>query len=84
MKCWIYKGHKKANTYLYVTEKDNFSAVPESLLQLLGELKLVIHVDLAEKKKLALADIDQVRGKLQTDNYFLQMPPGDLKVEKLC
>ena len=84
MKTWIYKGQRKANTYLYITRDGDFSLVPDALMNLLGEMELVVKVDLAQKTKLALADINEVREKLGSDGFYLQLPPGDHKVEKLC
>ena len=84
MQCWIYKGTRKANTYLYVVEKDKFDLIPDALINLLGDLSLVVGVDLSQKQKLAQADINQVKEQLTQLGYFLQMPPGDQKVEKAC
>ncbi|NKB63148.1 MAG: hypothetical protein GKR95_25615 [Gammaproteobacteria bacterium] len=84
MQTWIYKGNRKANTYLYVTRKDDFKLVPDALLNLIGETQLVVSVNLATKTRLAQANIDDVVEQLKRDGYFLQLPPGDQKVEKLC
>ena len=84
MNTWIYKGNKKADTYLYLPEKDNFSEIPEALLTLLGELEFVMEVDLFEGRKLAQADINDVREKLVSQRYYLQLPPGDFQGKTLC
>ena len=77
MKTWVYKGARKPDTYLYIAEEDNFEAVPDTLVQLLGELSLVLEVDLSARDRLARADIDQVRDCLAGQGYFLQLPPGE-------
>ena len=75
MQCVIYKGRRKAETYLYVKQADDVSRVPETLLQLLGELHKVMDLTLSRDKPLANADIDEVMRLLDEQGYFLQMPP---------
>ena len=77
MKTWIYKGDRKADTYLYVTAQDDFTRVPDTLVQLLGEMSLILEVDLSAREKLARADIEQVRSCLADQGYYLQMPPNE-------
>ncbi len=35
---WIYKGTRRAETYLYVPEENDFQRVPQDLLNALGTL----------------------------------------------
>ena len=84
MHTWIYKGNRKEHTYLFVTEKDNFNLVPDALLVLLGPLELVLHVELTAERRLAQADAHEVRLQLETEGFFLQMPPGDKSREMPC
>lgn len=71
----IYKSSKKEELYLYLTKKDDFSAVPDALLQHFGEPVFVMVINLAKREKLAREDIQNVRAKLDEQGYFLQMPP---------
>lgn len=75
MKCVIYKGDRKAETYLYIERADDFSRVPERLLKMLGRLQWVMELDLSQGRQLAQADIEQVRTLLVEQGYYLQMPP---------
>ena len=75
MHCAIYKGLKKADHYLYVEKEDIFSSVPEALLQLLGDLQLVISLELSSERQLAQADVIQVMKQLKEEGYYFQMPP---------
>ena len=75
MHCAIYKGDRKVDTYLYIEREDDFSRVPDSLLQLLGELELVMTLELHPERTLARADPDQVREHLRSQGFYLQMPP---------
>ena len=75
MHCAIYKGHNKIDHYLYVEREDDFSRVPEALLKILGRLELVMTLELSPDRKLAQADIHQVRDSLRDQGYYFQMPP---------
>ncbi len=79
MNCVIYKGAKRADTYLYVERKDDFQRVPQALLAMLGTLELVMELELAPDRRLAQADVVQVRENLVAQGYFLQMPPRNME-----
>lgn len=86
MLCTIYKSPKKQQTYLYVNKRDDFSEVPEQLMATFGTPQLVTVVNLSNKDKLALADIDKVKTELADKGFYLQMPPPqeDLLKEHLA
>lgn len=75
MLCTVYKSPKKAETYLYVIKRDDFSAVPEELMTTFGTPIVVTVLSLDKRKKLALANIDKVKQMLLTQGYYLQLPP---------
>ena len=75
MECSIYKGAKKLDHYLYVEREDDFTRVPEDLLSMLGELTLVMSIELTEARKLAQADVQRVMQLLEEQGYYLQVPP---------
>lgn len=79
MECAIYRSNKKADTYLYVQKEGDFSRVPSDLLRLLGELQFVMTLDLTPNRTLAQVDPAQVRQQLETQGYYLQLPPSDLR-----
>lgn len=79
MHCAIYKGHKRIDHYLYVEREDDFSRVPETLLNLLGNLELVMTLELSQDRTLAQADINQVRKSLRDQGYYFQMPPNTIE-----
>jgi uncharacterized protein YcgL (UPF0745 family) len=83
MYCVIYKSKKKQNTYLYVAAKDDFDAVPETLLGLLGEPVYVMELDLSQIRKLAQEDVLQVMKNLQEKGWHLQLPPPRDQASKL-
>ncbi len=75
MLCAVYKSPKKAETYLFVERRDDFSRVPAPLMATFGTPQLAMMINLATKTKLALSDIDKVREGLRTQGFFLQLPP---------
>lgn len=76
MQCAVYKGRKKRDTYLFVEHEDDFTRVPETLLNMLGELELVMTLDLTGRRRLAQVDPQQVMQLLQSQGYYLQLPPS--------
>jgi hypothetical protein len=79
VKCAIYKGTKKDGTYLFVEQKDNFSRVSESLLSLLGPLKMVMQLDLTTDTRLAQVSANDVIKQLHENGFYIQLPPSDYK-----
>ncbi|WP_199608948.1 YcgL domain-containing protein [Flocculibacter collagenilyticus] len=75
MLCAIYKSSVKEETYLYLPKKDDFSSVPEALLDTFGKPIFVIMLNLAKRETLAQADLPKVKQKLIDDGYYLQIPP---------
>lgn len=77
MKCAIYKSLKKMDTYLYMERENDFSRVPETLLKLLGQLQLVMNIELTPERNLAQANPEEVRQQLKAQGYYLQLPPKE-------
>lgn len=75
MLCAVYKSPKKELTYLFVKNRDDFSSVPEALMTTFGTPQLVTLVNLANRDKLAFADIDKVKENLEAQGFYLQLPP---------
>ncbi|WP_251359869.1 YcgL domain-containing protein [Kangiella sp. TOML190] len=79
----IYKSAKRPDTYLYVPYQADLADLPETLMAMWGEPELVMHLDLDKKHKLALADINEVKSKLNEEGYYLQMPPSEEDLSRL-
>lgn len=75
MLCTIYKSSKKADTYLYIEKRDDFSRVPEKLLETFGSPIMVMLLNLGKQQTLALADKANVIAGLRTQGFYLQLPP---------
>ena len=75
MHVFVYKSLRKAETYLYLREKDAFDDVPPMVRAPLGELQPVLEFDLTPERRLARADADVVRVNLVERGFHLQVPP---------
>lgn len=73
--CAIYKSPKKEGMYLYVAKRDQFDAVPEALMQMFGKPQFVMLFNLAGEKPLKRLKNEDVLQKIQTEGFYLQMPP---------
>jgi len=74
--CDVFAVACKAEMYLFVLRVEGLERVPEELLHRLGELRRVTTFELQNDKKLARADINEVRRKIGECGYYLQMPPA--------
>ncbi len=77
MDCFVYKGQRKPDCYLYLPEADNFERVPRALLDQLGELQKVLTFDLHPERTLAQEDAANVLESLASKGFHLQMPPPE-------
>ena len=74
MKCSVYRSTKKIDTYVYLPKDNDIAELPEGLVKILGKVEHVLEVDLAERRRLANADIEQVMESLNSQGYFIQLP----------
>jgi uncharacterized protein YcgL (UPF0745 family) len=75
MQCFIYKSLKKSELYLYIEKKDDFSKIPETLLNSFGRLEFVMDLELIVDLKLAREDVNKVLASLKDKGFFVQIPP---------
>lgn len=75
MQCFIYKSLKKAELYLYLDKKDDFTAVPQPLFDSFGQLAFVMELQLTPERKLARESAEKVIASLKAKGFFVQMPP---------
>lgn len=78
MQCYVYKGNKKEDHFLYLpAEFDADSppdAVPQGLLDILGDMLFVIEFNLVETRDLPNADAKQVITALTERGFYVQVP----------
>lgn len=72
----VYKSPRKAQTFLYIEKRDDFSPVPKTLLETFGKPELVMLLPL-HKRELANADSAKVMENIRQQGYYLQIPPPE-------
>jgi uncharacterized protein YcgL (UPF0745 family) len=75
MQCFIYKSFKKQDLYLYCVKKDDFSSLPLSLYESIGEPEFVMQLELTAERKLAHAEAKKVIAQLLDKGFYIQLPP---------
>jgi uncharacterized protein len=87
MLCEIYKSSKKDEMYLYVAsveqvegeeQVDPLAVLSEALRTAFGRATFVMKLELNESRKLARANVLHVMDSIQTNGFFIQMPPEGL------
>ena len=71
----VYKSSKKADTYLYIPKRDDFSTVPDALMKTFGTPLFVMLIPLEKKQSLASVDIEKLKAQLRDPGFYLQVPP---------
>jgi hypothetical protein len=75
MQCFIYKSLKKDYLYLYIDKKDDFSKVPDALVNCFGKIEFVMDLELSPERKLAREDAGKIIESLRGQGFFVQLPP---------
>jgi len=82
MQCYVYKGDKKDDHYLYLKQEYDAEQpdenIPGAILMLMGELSLVLDFELEPNRKLQQADTEQVIADINSRGFYLQMPKKDM------
>lgn len=73
----VYKSKKKADTFLFVEKRDDFSKVPEPLMVTFGQPHYVMIINLAKRDHLGGSDLEAVKSALTDQGYYLQLPPPE-------
>ncbi len=78
----VYRSRRVADMYLMVPAGDDLSEIPEALLQKFGVPEESFRFRLTPGRRLARVDPAQLRAALETQGYYLQLPP-EVRVEEL-
>lgn len=73
--CEIYRSPKEEGMYLYVKKEEGLSKVPEELLKVFGKPQQAMVLLLTPGKKLAHASVEKVAESIETQGFYLQLPP---------
>jgi len=79
--CFIYRSEHKADTYLYLLEKDDFSQVPIELMTVFGVPEFSFQFELTPQRSLAKEDSTVVYENLRQQGFHLQIA-DDLLIEQ--
>jgi uncharacterized protein YcgL (UPF0745 family) len=74
MQAYVYKSLRRADTYVYLGARDDFTRLPEPVRAQLGNLQFVLEVALTPERRLARADAAVVRENLAARGFHLQVP----------
>ena len=77
MQCYVYRATKRADTYVYLPEKDDFSELPEGVVRALGRLEFAPEFELTPERTLAQEDPQKVLANLDEQGFHLQFPPPE-------
>lgn len=61
--------------YLYVDKQDGLNKLPDSLVKQMGKTELAMTIIITPDKKLAQAKASDVLDAIETQGFYLQMPP---------
>lgn len=77
MHCYVYKSSSKAETYVFLRERDATRVLPRELASALGELRFVMDLELTPERRLARIDVATLRAALAERGFHIQLPPGE-------
>lgn len=80
--CYIYRSSARADMYLYLRQRDDFTCLPDDLSTRLGRLDFTMQLELEAGKKLARENPATVMDNLQKQGFHLQMP-GDTAIDDI-
>ncbi len=75
MKCYVYRSRKQDEMYLFLKDKEDFSPVPPELMPHFVNPVFVFELELTPRRKLARADVNTVMQCLESQGFYLQVPP---------
>ncbi|MBA3988208.1 YcgL domain-containing protein [Aliidiomarina maris] len=75
MFCTVLKSHRKADTYLYIPKDAILDDLPANLVELFTPHTVVTTLHLKPERKLARLRAPELIKHLETDGFYLQLPP---------
>lgn len=78
MQCHVYRSRRKPGSFLFIPEKNDFSRLPQILLNIFGEPEFSFSFDLIPERRLVIkAEASEVLRVIQENGFYLQLPPGE-------
>lgn len=78
----VHRSPRCEGMYLYVDREEGLQNVPEALLKRFGEPEEVMTLALGPERRLARANAGEVLARIESEGYYLQMPPSVMKPGK--
>lgn len=75
MQCFVFRSTRRAETFLMLPSKDSLDDLPEGLITVFGTPEFSFEFELTEERTLVQANADDVRRALETQGFYLQIPP---------
>jgi len=75
MECSIYKGKRNPDHYIFLPADTSINDIPENIQQMMGELTLVMNLDITTDTVLAQSDPVNVLSMIDEKGFFIQIPP---------
>ncbi|MDA8662540.1 YcgL domain-containing protein [Luminiphilus sp.] len=73
----VFGAARKAGTYLYLPTDMPTDELPKELLQLLGELRVILEIEVSPDRQLARCTGAEVLEGISDKGYYLQIPPSE-------
>jgi uncharacterized protein YcgL (UPF0745 family) len=73
--CYVYRGNRKSELYLFLAEEDNFECVPDEVMKAFGRPTKAMELELTPETKLARSKPADIIAGLKEHGFHLQMPP---------
>lgn len=73
--CRVLASDKQREMYLFLTRDKAFEDLPEALRRHFGGPRPIMELELHSARRLARVQVGEVMAALQTQGFFLQMPP---------
>ena len=80
--CYIYRCSAKFDMYIYLTEKNNFDSIDDSIKKKLGTLDFAMELEIKPDTKLAKEDPQKIIENLKSQGFHLQLP-SETPIEEL-
>lgn len=77
MLSYIYRSEKKADCYLFLNKSSEDFELPDIVKTVVGELHLVMELEITPETKLALSDAQSVLDAFEQQGFYIQMPPAE-------
>jgi len=71
----VYRSTRRQEMYLFVDAAEDLTRVPEALLKGFGRPVQAMELELDAERKLARAEVTVVLERIETEGFYLQMPP---------